>query len=88
MTRVAELLATTDITLIPTINPDGFDRGTEGACSGIISKRPFSSFLLYCVWHPTFPIPQQESRRLAKLLVCHIQVAITKLVDTTKALKT
>jgi len=32
--RVADLLATTDITLIPTINPDGFDRGTEGACSG------------------------------------------------------
>ena len=24
----------TDITIIPTINPDGFDRGTEGACSG------------------------------------------------------
>ena len=34
VTRVAKLLATTDITLIPTINPDGFDRGTEGACSG------------------------------------------------------
>lgn len=32
--RVAALLASTDITLIPTINPDGFDRGTEGACSG------------------------------------------------------
>ena len=25
---------TTDITIIPTINPDGFDRGEEGACSG------------------------------------------------------
>ena len=25
---------TTDITIIPTINPDGFDRGKEGACSG------------------------------------------------------
>ena len=35
VTRVAKLLATTDITLIPTINPDGFDRGTEGACSGM-----------------------------------------------------
>merc|ERR1711962_1184854 len=34
VTRVAKLLASTDITLIPTINPDGFDRGTEGACSG------------------------------------------------------
>lgn len=32
--RIATLLATTDITIIPTINPDGFDRGTEGACSG------------------------------------------------------
>jgi len=34
VSRVAKLLASTDITLIPTINPDGFDRGTEGACSG------------------------------------------------------
>ncbi len=24
----------TDITLIPTINPDGFDRATEGRCVG------------------------------------------------------
>jgi len=31
---VTELVDTTDITIIPTINPDGFDRGTEGACSG------------------------------------------------------
>ena len=28
------MVDTTDITIIPTINPDGFDRGTEGACSG------------------------------------------------------
>ena len=35
VSRVADLLATTEITLIPTINPDGFDRGTEGACSGM-----------------------------------------------------
>ena len=25
---------TTDITIIPTMNPDGFDRGKEGECSG------------------------------------------------------
>ena len=24
----------TDITIIPTMNPDGFDRGKEGECSG------------------------------------------------------
>jgi len=32
--EITELLNTTDITLIPTINPDGFDRAEEGACSG------------------------------------------------------
>ena len=32
--ELTELLDTTDITIIPTINPDGFDRATEGACSG------------------------------------------------------
>jgi len=31
---ITRLVDTTDITIIPTINPDGFDRGTEGACSG------------------------------------------------------
>ena len=31
---LTRLVDTTDITIIPTINPDGFDRGTEGACSG------------------------------------------------------
>ena len=31
---ITELVDRTDITIIPTINPDGFDRGTEGACSG------------------------------------------------------
>ena len=31
---ITELVDTTDITIIPTINPDGFDRGKEGACSG------------------------------------------------------
>jgi len=31
---ITELVDTTDITIIPTMNPDGFDRGTEGACSG------------------------------------------------------
>ena len=25
---------TTDITIIPTMNPDGFDRSKEGECSG------------------------------------------------------
>ena len=28
------MLDETDITIIPTMNPDGFDRGTEGSCSG------------------------------------------------------
>jgi len=32
--RIRQLLDTTNITIIPTINPDGFDRSTEGACSG------------------------------------------------------
>ena len=32
--EITDLVDTTDITLIPTINPDGFDRGEEGACSG------------------------------------------------------
>ena len=33
--EITELINNTDITIIPTMNPDGFDRGTEGACSGI-----------------------------------------------------
>ena len=41
VSRVAKLLASTDITLIPTINPDGFDRGTEGACSGVILTQSY-----------------------------------------------
>lgn len=32
--EITELINNTDITIIPTMNPDGFDRGTEGACSG------------------------------------------------------
>jgi len=32
--EITELVDNTDITIIPTMNPDGFDRGTEGACSG------------------------------------------------------
>lgn len=32
--EITKLLNETDITLIPTMNPDGFDRGEEGACSG------------------------------------------------------
>ena len=31
---ITELVDTTDITIIPTMNPDGFDRGKEGECSG------------------------------------------------------
>ena len=31
---ITELVDTTDITIIPTINPDGFDRASEGACLG------------------------------------------------------
>ena len=47
--RVADLLASTDITLIPTINPDGFDRGTEGACSGDHSAH-FPLFIFIFRW--------------------------------------
>ena len=32
--NITELVDTTDITIIPTMNPDGFDRGKEGECSG------------------------------------------------------
>jgi len=32
--RVAKILETTDIYILPSINPDGFVRATEGACSG------------------------------------------------------
>ena len=31
---ITEIVDSTDITIIPTINPDGFDRATEGKCSG------------------------------------------------------
>ena len=31
---ITQLVDTTDITIIPTINPDGFDRAREGKCSG------------------------------------------------------
>ena len=31
---VTDLVDNTDITLIPTINPDGFDRSIEGSCYG------------------------------------------------------
>ena len=35
---ITELVDTTDITIIPTMNPDGFDRGKEGECSGADHK--------------------------------------------------
>ena len=41
VSRVADLLSTTDITLIPTINPDGFDRASEGSCIGDIISRSY-----------------------------------------------
>ena len=31
---ITKLVDNTDITIIPTINPDGFDRSEEGECSG------------------------------------------------------
>ena len=48
--RIAMLLATTDITIIPTINPDGFDRGTEGACSG---RHILSILCFHPAWLPS-----------------------------------
>ena len=53
VSRVADLLATTEITLIPTINPDGFDRGTEGACSGATSSYNLP-FLVLSYFKPSF----------------------------------
>ena len=32
--RIRRILDQTDISLLPSINPDGFDRATEGECSG------------------------------------------------------
>ena len=32
--KITNLADNTDITLIPTINPDGFDRSVEGECYG------------------------------------------------------
>jgi len=32
--RIVALLASTDLYILPTMNPDGFHRGTEGKCSG------------------------------------------------------
>ena len=36
--EITNLIDTTDITIIPTINPDGFDRAKEGECSGEIKR--------------------------------------------------
>ena len=32
--RITQLIDTTDISILPSINPDGFDRAQEGECSG------------------------------------------------------
>ena len=32
--RITSLIDSTDISLLPSLNPDGFDRATEGECSG------------------------------------------------------
>ena len=36
--RVANLLNNTEIFLLPSLNPDGYDRATEGECSGTDKK--------------------------------------------------
>ena len=36
--RIRRLLDLTDISLLPSINPDGYDRATEGDCSGTDKK--------------------------------------------------
>ena len=32
--RITRLVDATDISLLPSLNPDGWERATEGACSG------------------------------------------------------
>ena len=32
--RITRLVDSTDISLLPSLNPDGWDRATEGECSG------------------------------------------------------
>ena len=32
--RITRLVDNTDISLLPSLNPDGWDRATEGECSG------------------------------------------------------
>ena len=32
--RASKILKSTDLHILPTMNPDGFDRGTEGHCRG------------------------------------------------------
>ena len=32
--RASKILKSTDLYILPTMNPDGFDRGEEGRCSG------------------------------------------------------
>ena len=36
--RITELLNQTDISILPSLNPDGYDRATEGECSGTGKK--------------------------------------------------
>ena len=45
---ITNFVDNTDITLIPTINPDGFDRSVEGECYGESIENVKSSLKIFC----------------------------------------
>ena len=59
-TLVSRILDNTEVHIVPTINPDGWDRAEEGLCSGQVQGVPylmllchvpkFSILYVLCVW--------------------------------------